>query len=212
MKPHPGRLSGNYLYNIIIFLFNKMSCSSYNEIISGCTYSSVAADGVIVGPRIGNEFRFYGLIEGPGIDITQTANVVGIRTAADREPIGKFVNMGPDVNVSGTVNYFPTLNASGLGQYDRIGNTIPITTIYTVSFLVNYIGTRIQVVLYDPSTNATLFSVENQFTNTLSRVSSVSSTRNVSLVAGQQVAVRILIESTNGQLLLSNSYLTISTA
>lgn len=189
-----------------------MSCTSHNEIISGCTYSSVAADGVIVGPRVGNEFRFYGLIEGPGIDIIQTANIVGIRPAIGRTSLGKFVNMGQDVNVSGTVNYFPTLNSSGLGQYDQIGNTIPITTIYTVSVIVNYIGTRIQVVLYDPSTNAVLFTVENQITSTLSRRNSVSSTRNVSLTAGQQVAVRILIESTNGQLLLSNSYLTISTA
>jgi len=188
-----------------------MSLNPSNEVISDCTYSAAPADGVIVGPRQGNDFRFYGLIEGPGIEITQNPTFVAIRQRSNLTPLGKFVNMGNDVAVSGTVNYFPTLNSSGLGQYDQIGDVIPITTVYTISFLVNYIGRRIQVVLYDPSTNAVLFTAENTYVSPFDRRDSLSSSRAVSLQSGQQIAVRIFIESTNGQLILSRSYLTIST-
>jgi hypothetical protein len=189
-----------------------MSCSGLNEIISDCTYSSAPGDGVIVGPRDGNDFRFYGFIAGPGIEVVQNPTFVGVRQQPNLTTLGKFVNMGNDIIVNGVVNYFPNLNATGPGQYDQIGNVIPVTTNYTISFLVSYVGQSIEVFLYDIATNVVLFSTRNEYTSTFDRRDSVLSVRNVNLVADQQIGIRIRIKSTNGQLLLSKSYLTISTA
>lgn len=188
-----------------------MSEEPSNDIISDCTYSAAPADGVIVGPRNVNDFRFYGLIAGPGIEVTQTPTFVGLRQQPNLTTLGKFVNMGQDIAVSGTVNYFPTLDSSGPGQYDQIGDTIPISTDYTVSFNVSYIGTNIEVFLYDPTTNTVLFSATNSYLTTTNQRDTLSSSKKVFLQAGQQIAVRIRIVSTSGQLLLSKSYLTIST-
>lgn len=184
-------------------------CGGSNKVASGCTYSSTPADGVITATQDGNNFQFYGLIAGPGIQLTQSPTTIIITpTNGPSDVIGKFVNMGQDLVHAVPINYTVTFNSSGPGQYDQIGDTIPITTRYRVSWDVTYSGTQITTLLEDADTGVLLASASTSYISS-TKPDTISSSRKMLLNAGQRLRFRIT-STAPGTLFLSKSYLTIS--
>lgn len=198
--------------NSIFFIFGtQMSCTSYLQARVGCTASNAdpQADGLLVGPQIGNDFRFYGLIGGPGIEIGYTPETVqiGQRPLA---PVGRFGNMGADMTFSSPVNVVVDFDYSGLGQYNNFtDDIIPITTNYTVSWSVNYIADGITITLED--SGQVLARSQQSFVSPTPLINTLTSTRNMELSAGSRPVLRI-VTTTGGQLLLSTSYFTLASA
>lgn len=179
----------------------------------GCTYSNAATvfDATIVGTRNDNDFRFYGVTAEPGISLTQTATNVQI-SQIQQVPMGLYMNLGQDVQYNNNINYIPQLDSSGFGQYNSLYTdviTIPTTGPYLVSWLVSHIGTSLNV--FFELEDGTLFAQSRYKVPVDPRPNSVSSSRILDLVAGQQFRLRVSAYDA-GTLLLSKSYLTMSTA
>ena len=183
-------------------------CNSADEILSSCTTSSLSSDASIIAGRSGNNFQFYGLIGGPGIQITENTNTIRIDEVTTATPFGKFVNMGQDLTHAGPISYNVITNSSGPGQYDLLGDFIPITGPIRVSYNVTYTGPLVAIefsingqVVAKSATGYSLGIQQNTF----------GSSRVMMLNAGDQISLRIAAYG-SGTLFLSKSYLTISTA
>lgn len=188
---------------------------------SGCTYSTATSvfDATIVGTRNVNDFRFFGLSEGPGIQLTQLANVVQIAQRPAESIRGLYMGMGDDFQYSSSLTYLPQLNSSGLGQYnhnlyDNGLITPPIDGPYIVSWLVSHIGTSLNVFLEDVNTSEIIASSRYLFTpdgpNVTLVPNSIGSSRILDLNTTQKLRLRITSAANGTQtLLLSKSNITI---
>lgn len=186
-----------------------MSCNPSNNIATDCTYSNAdpTADASIVGTQNGNDFPFFGVIAGPGISVTQTPTTVQVDQLATTTSMGMFVNMGQDLTYGVPISYIVEFDASGPGQYDQLNSIVPVTGSVFVSWSVSYVSTNITVQLEDANTGVVLARSAMNFSSI--RPDTISSARDLDLVAGQQLRLRI-ISTSPGQLLLSRSYFTLS--
>jgi len=186
-----------------------------NEILADCDYYTADqnAEASIVAGRDGNNFRFYGITAGPGIQINQSPTLVQLRQAPTTTSLGKYVSLGAlDVNIGGNgTNYFPTMVVNGPGQYDEIGDVTPITGSYTVSISVAFSALlSIEISVFDLTANSQIM-FTSLFGVLSSNISTLSASKTVDIPANHNIRVRI---NTNGYgtLYLTKSYFTLSTA
>jgi hypothetical protein len=190
-------------------------CDASNELQSSSTYSNAAVvfDATIVGVRDVNDFRFYGLIAGPGISILETATTVTVIDEPTVGVIGMFMNMGADLVYGVPISYVPQLDSTGLGQYNNglyaAGIITPqVSGSHTLSWLVSFMSTNINVIV--EYLDGTLIANSPYRFDDRTRPTSVGSTRTLDLVGGVPIRLRI-VSTSPGTLLLSNSYITVST-
>ncbi len=186
-----------------------------NEVLADCDYYTADpnADASIVATRDVNNFRFYGMIAGPGIQINQAPTLVQLRQAPTITSIGKYVSLGTsDVNIGGNgTDYIPTLVVNGPGQYDEIGNVTPITGSYTASLSVSFSSLSSITIYVVDFTNNTQIMIGSLFNALSPNIATLSVSKTVDIPANHNVGVRINTVGF-GILYLARSYFTLSTA
>lgn len=181
--------------------------------ITSATYSNATDtfDASIVAPRQDNDFRFYGLIAGPGVSLVQTPTQVIIDQTATYVRSGMKMNMGSDFDYTLPINYYPELQSNLPGEYndgyyaDGVIR-IPTTGFYTISVCVSHISNDITAILEDID-GLQYATGTNSFTGPAIYRNSLSYSRSLQLQGGTQLRLRLISQS-SGTLLASKSYIT----
>jgi hypothetical protein len=190
-------------------------CDAFRSIATS-TYSNATNtfDGSIVAPRSGNDFRFFGLIAGPGIELIQTPTQVLIRQASIFTRSGMYMNLGQNITHTSPVDFYPDLFANLPGQfndgyYSDGVITFPSTNSYTISVSITHASDDITATLEDLqgiqyATGVKTYNSPNPSTFR----NSLSFSRTLDIPGGTQLRLRLTSQS-SGTILLSKSFITV---